>query len=424
MKKTILTLMVVSFGICFSCSEKKTDSSKDYDPHKEMKITSFMPDSSGARAQMVIEGVNFGSDPSKVHVYFSDQRVPASVMSVNGTSIYCIVPPSQPDGLNDIYVQVEGQESFMVEKKFRYVVQEQVSLLTGQPDRGGDTDGTLSSALFNRLFAVFAVDGGSLFTFGDGSPRLVSIRDNAVITIQSGVRILNGCMTKDRKTVYGVSLNRPHALYRYTKDNLWMPELVTSSINIDKDLFACTLDDTQEWIYFYVAEWAETWRLNLNNPTILEKHCDQVGSNTGYWGGMTYSEHDDCFYVAAFDLSGIFKISKDGSVCENFVGFKGQNYINGLITDAGTPNPAGIVTDSKGNIYFTEVLKRTVRKVDLKTNMVTTLAGIKDAWGDQGGPPLEAKFRQPYGICIDQENNFYVTSSEDGWGTIRKIAIE
>ena len=423
MKKTILAILIIYLGLNVSCKDDNADPGKIYDPNKEMRISSFVPDSGGARTQIVIDGINFGSDTSLIRVEFSDKRIPATVIGANGSSIYCLVPPGQPDGKNDIYVKIGNQESHLSDKKFRYVVKEQVSLVTGQPDKGGDTDGSLSTALFRRMFAVFCVDGGSLITFGDGNPRLISLKDNTVVTLQNGVRILNGCMSKDRKTVYGVTLSYPHALYKYRKEALWRPELVTSTINIDKDLFACTLDDTEEWIYFYVTLNAEVWKMKLDDPSNIKKVCS-VGSSVGYWGGMTYSHFEDCFYIGGFDLSGIYRISKDGSKVDNYAGFHGFNYNDGLAKDAGIPHPAGITTDKEGNIYFTDVRAGTVRRIDYKTKIVTTIAGQPDVHGDKDGLPKEATFRDTYGINMDEEGNFYVTSSADSFGTIRKIAIE
>lgn len=423
MKKTVLISLISCFllGLLFACSDKN-EGGANHDPNKEMEIISFQPDSGGARTQMVIEGVNFGTDRSLISVTFGDQKLPASVLNTNGTSIYCLVPPGQPDGMNKIEVKVGNQEKSFGDAQFRYVVREQVSLVAGQPDKSGDEDGSLSTALFRRLFAVFSVDGGSLLAFGDGNPRLISPSDNSVVTLQNGVRVMNGCMTKDRKTVYGVTLGYPHALYKYTKEGLWRPELVTPLIDIDKDLFACTLDDTEEWLYFYVTLNAEVRRLNLKDPTIVEKVCN-VGSSVGYWGGITYSDVEDCFYVAGFDLSGIYRISKDGKTVENYAGFHGFQYKDGLAKDAGIPSPAGIITDEKGDIYFSDVRAGTVRKIDYRTKIVSTVAGQPHVRGDKNGLPKESTFRDTYGLSRDDDGNMYITSS-DNFGTVRKLAIE
>ena len=425
MKKTFLTLLIVYAGLSllFSCDDKNSDIGVIHDPNQPIKITAFTPDSGGARTQMVIDGSNFGSDTSLIRVTFSEKKIPATIIGANGTSIYCLVPSGQPNGFNSIYLTVGNKKDSIVDNHFRYVVKEQVSLVTGQPDKGGDKDGSLSTAEFRRMFAVFSVDGGSLITFGDGNPRLVSIRDNTVVTLQNGVKILNGCMSKDRKTVYGITLGHPHALYKYTKEGLWRPELVTPLVNIDKDLFACTLDDTEKWLYFYVTLRAEVWKMELANPSNLQKVCN-VGSPVGYWGGITYSHFEDCFYIGGFDLSGVYRISKDGSKVENFAGFHGFQYKDGLAKDAGIPHPAGITADDEGNIFFTDVRAGTVRRIDYRTKMVTTIAGQADIHGDKDGAPKEATFRDTYGINIDEANNIYVTSSTDNWGTIRKIAIE
>ena len=93
----------------------------------------------------------------------------------------------------------------------------------------------------------------------------------------------------------------------------------------------------------------------------------------------------------------------------------------GLAINAGLYNPTAITFDTTGNMYFTEFggLGNYVRKIDT-SGIITTIMGIGtvSSIGD-GGPAIYAGLNQPQGIDIDQYGNLYVLDS--GNNKVRKI---
>jgi Immunoglobulin I-set domain/NHL repeat len=80
--------------------------------------------------------------------------------------------------------------------------------------------------------------------------------------------------------------------------------------------------------------------------------------------------------------------------------------------------PCGIEADSSGNIYVAECESHTIRKVT-PTGVVTTIAGTADVAGYIDGAGAGALFSAPADVALDDNGNLYV--AEQGNWLIRKI---
>ncbi len=92
---------------------------------------------------------------------------------------------------------------------------------------------------------------------------------------------------------------------------------------------------------------------------------------------------------------------------------------DGIGTSARFFAPAGIVTDGV-NLYVVDTFNDTIRKIDISTGTVTTLAGTVGSIGWADGIGTEAKFCRPQGITTDG-TNLYVADTYNN--AIRKIVI-
>ncbi|WP_394826049.1 hypothetical protein [Pendulispora albinea] len=83
-------------------------------------------------------------------------------------------------------------------------------------------------------------------------------------------------------------------------------------------------------------------------------------------------------------------------------------------------SPEGIALDG-GNLYVADAFNNTIRKIDLATNAVVTIAGSPDYGGSVDGIGLQARFAHPHAIVNDGSGHLYVT---DSFGdTVRAIDI-
>lgn len=102
-------------------------------------------------------------------------------------------------------------------------------------------------------------------------------------------------------------------------------------------------------------------------------------------------------------------------------GFSGDG---GPATDASINAPwtGSIVVDAAGNIIFTDNDNQRIRKVDVATGIITTLLGEKELAGNgDGGPATDAQFNVLVYMSVDSGGNIYFADQSDH--VIRKIDI-
>jgi DNA-binding beta-propeller fold protein YncE len=90
-------------------------------------------------------------------------------------------------------------------------------------------------------------------------------------------------------------------------------------------------------------------------------------------------------------------------------GEKGYAGDGGPATQALLNGPFDVGFDSGGNLYFSDTFNHCIRRVDLRTGIITTCAGCGEAgYSGDGGLATRARFNEPYGIAVDQAGNIYV----------------
>lgn len=86
-------------------------------------------------------------------------------------------------------------------------------------------------------------------------------------------------------------------------------------------------------------------------------------------------------------------------------GFSGDG---GPAAEANLNGPFGLAFDREGNLYLSDTGNHRIRKVDAKTDVISTVAGNGEkGFSGDGGPATEAKLDEPYGLAIDKEGSLY-----------------
>ena len=130
------------------------------------------------------------------------------------------------------------------------------------------------------------------------------------------------------------------------------------------------------------------------------------------------SDGNDTIYVAEANGSTVRKVVVSTKTVSTLAGSATPGYTNGVGSAAQFSNPYGIACDGT-SVYVTEFYQHWVRKIDLATTNVTTLAGSSlSGYTDANG--AAARFRSPFGLAADGNGNVYV--ADKGNFMIRKIA--
>ena len=140
------------------------------------------------------------------------------------------------------------------------------------------------------------------------------------------------------------------------------------------------------------------------------------GMTIGPDGALYFCEVDN-HIVRRLDL----KTHKLSSVAGS--GKKGYSGDGGPALQATLSAPHEVRLDRAGNIYIAERDNHVIRRVDAKTHVITTLAGTGVAgFSGDGGPASKAQLRQPHSIAFDSSGRLYIC--DIGNHRIRRVDLK
>ena len=91
-----------------------------------------------------------------------------------------------------------------------------------------------------------------------------------------------------------------------------------------------------------------------------------------------------------------------------------------MATMAGLDFPHGVAVDAVGNFFIADTEKRRIRKVDVSSGIITTVAGTGAAgFSGDDGPATAATLDLPLGLAVDPSGNLYIADSQNH--SIRRV---
>jgi len=123
-------------------------------------------------------------------------------------------------------------------------------------------------------------------------------------------------------------------------------------------------------------------------------------------------------YVSDCVNNTVRKITAAGEVT-TVAGLAGSSgWRDGVGVNARFCDPAGLALDGSGNLYIAEFTNCTIRKMT-PAGTVTTVAGSHASHGSQDGIGRQAQFYYPKGVAVDNTGNLFVADGNNH--TIRKV---
>ena len=90
-------------------------------------------------------------------------------------------------------------------------------------------------------------------------------------------------------------------------------------------------------------------------------------------------------------------------------GQKGNSGDGGPATAAMVDEPYEIAFNKAGDLFFCDRPNHNIRRVDHKTHLITTVAGTgKEGFSGDGGPALQAQFKQPHSIAFAPDGKLLI----------------
>lgn len=97
-------------------------------------------------------------------------------------------------------------------------------------------------------------------------------------------------------------------------------------------------------------------------------------------------------------------------------GFSGDG---GAATQAQLNTPVGISLDNNGHLLIADANNHRIRKLNLSTGIITTIAGNGYGFGGDGGQATQAQLNFPTSVAMDQNGNLYISDTSNH--QVRKV---
>ena len=270
-----------------------------------------------------------------------------------------------------------------------------VTTLAGSPGVRGSTDGVGSAALFDTPTGI-AVDGAGNVYVGDGFNRIVrKVTAAGVVTTIAGAPGVNGSAdgtgsAASLSSPVGVASDVAGVVYVADRENFAIRRITTSGVVT-----------------------------TIAGAAGIKGSVDGAGSAASF--NRPYGIAVDAagnFYVSDANNFTIRKVTAAG-VVTTLAGNPGlSGSADGFGRLANFADPRGLAVDAAGNVYVADNANNTIRKIS-PAAFVTTLAGSPVIGGSADGIGIAASFNGPSAIAVDASGNLYVTDTINS--TIRKI---
>lgn len=357
----------------FGCSEDNESPVRNTSPF----VMSVSPGQGQAEDVIRIHGRNFSGVRENNEVMFNGQA--AVVLEANSHELQVVVPSGE--GQADVQVSVSGQQAQGATPAFTYLeLTDYVVATVAGAATFGLQDGTGPDARFRNPEGVAISPDGNIIVADRANNSIRRVTTDGVVTTIFG----DGSTGYADGDVSVAKLNYP-----------WK-----SCVDKDGNIFIA--DNRNHAIR----------KIDTNGLVSTVAGTGTAGSVDGPGAQAQFNlptdvavDDNGVLYVADNANHKIRKITQDGVVSTVAGGVAG--FSDGDVAMALFKNPSGITVDVEGNVYVADRLNHRIRRIDIASGQVSTVAGAGTS-GSRDGLAEEAQFNSPYGLEVDADGSIIV----------------
>lgn len=142
-------------------------------------------------------------------------------------------------------------------------------------------------------------------------------------------------------------------------------------------------------------------RVEVVRPVPVAEESDDPFSDAGTAGERAFAQQTD--------LSGTVRYVVNGAgVAKRFGGDGGP-------ADRALLNfPTAVVVDRRGHLYIADTMNHRIRRVDVGTGLITTIAGLgQPRYGGDGGPAVAAGLNEPAALAVSDAGTLYIADQSN-----------
>lgn len=306
----------------------------------------------------------------------------------------------------------------------------------------GDVDGAGTEANFDNPVGVIS-DGANLYIVDGGNNRIrmLALGSGVVTTlVGSSGGDVDGVGTATRLAAPSAITSDGTDLYTVESENQKVRKIVIETRTVTtiagvgfgadgtgkSASFFEPYGITTNGAYLYVADTSieKIRKIDISTGVVTTLaggepgDADGIGSAARFISPIGITSDDKNLYIVDSGNQKIRKLVVATGAVSTLAGNGGSGDTDGIGTSVSFNEPSGITNDGT-NLYITDRANNKIRKLELATGIVTTLAGAGTT-GSLDGRGVEARFNNPEDITTDGAN-LYVCDS--GNNKIRKIEI-
>lgn len=312
------------------------------------------------------------------------------------------------------------------------------STLTGF-EQSGNLDGTRDVAMFDNPVNVLTLADGTILVcdFNNNSVRRIGATGDVSTFIPPGHFIRPfGIVQIPDGTIYiqsdrSVNNTQSGSIWRVTLDNP-IPQLVRDESGRVRGM--ARMSDGRLVVVDYLRHHIRLFDPVTNEFTPLAGAIDQPAFADGNGANARFNtpydvvvDENDIIYVADLNNNRIRRI--ENGVVSTVAGDGVPQSVDGTQTSARFAEPKAMALDSNGNLYITDTLTGTIRRMNLQTGAVVTVAGTGERGFLDAENPLEAQFFGIEGIDLSPNEDFlYIADGNGGdnfdFHRVRRLTLQ